>query len=79
MHSWQNAVNEFPRDTILSSLFQEKRYSGFHEEPTELSEERPNAEEQKDENVIQGMFSDNEEILKFFQDGVSDDTETEIN
>ena len=62
-----------------SFIFQEKRYSGFHEEPTEGLEERPNADEKQDENVIQGMFSDNEEILKFFQDGVSDNTETEIN
>jgi hypothetical protein len=28
--------------------------------------------------VIEGMFSDNEEILKFFQDGVTENTETEI-
>ena len=64
---------------MLSYIFQEKRYSGIHEEPAEDPEERPNADEKKDENVIQGMFSDNEEILKFFQDGVSDNTETEIN
>ena len=60
----------------MSSLLQEKRYSDFHEEPTEVPEQQPNGN--KEENVIQGMFSDNEDILNFFQDGVTENTETEI-
>ena len=63
----------------MSSLLQEKRYSGFHEEPTDVPEQQPNGNiEEKGDNVIQGMFSDNEDILNFFQDGVTENTETEI-
>ena len=60
-------------------FLQEKRYSGFLEEPTEVPEEQPSENtEEKNDNVIQGMFSDNEDILKFFQDSVTESTETEI-
>ncbi len=55
----------------------------MHEEPAQVPEEQPNENteentEENGENVIQGMFSDNEEILKFFEDGVTENTETEI-
>lgn len=75
-----NGVQNGDNNLVIDSSVEEKRFSGYHEDSTRLPEEGPtvNGNSDEKEDVIGGMFSDNEEILKFFQDNVTND-ETEIN
>ena len=85
-----------PGDTIINGLItgdehtvddseravEEKRYSGDTEDPPQSSGVRIeiNGSPAEKDDVIKGMFSDNQEILEFFKDGTANNgaEETEI-